>query len=60
MALAQALADRLGISPVGRTVPILKETRAPAVVVALRSMNRRTGRIVANVIASLYETPKDE
>ena len=60
MGVAQALADRLGVSPVGRTMPILKETRAPAVVVALRSMNRRAGRIVANVVASLYETPKDE
>jgi N-acetylmuramoyl-L-alanine amidase len=60
MAIAQVLADRVGVSPVGRTMPILKETRAPAVVVALRSMNRRSGRIVANVVASLYETPKDE
>ena len=61
MAIAEALAERLGVTALGRTMPLLKETRAPAVVVALRSMNRRAGRIVANVVASLYETsPKDE
>jgi N-acetylmuramoyl-L-alanine amidase len=59
MAVAQALADRLGVPALGRTMPILKETRAPAVVVALRSMNRRAGRIVANVVASLYEKTAD-
>jgi N-acetylmuramoyl-L-alanine amidase len=58
MALAETLAERLGVRAVGRTLPILKETRAPAVVVALRSMNRRTGRVVANVVASLYEQPR--
>lgn len=56
MAIAEALGDRLGVEALGRTMPILKETRAPAVVVALRSMNRRAGRVVANVVASLYET----
>ena len=55
MALAEALAERLGVPALGRTVPMLKQTRAPAAIVALRSMNRRTGRVVANVVASLYE-----
>jgi N-acetylmuramoyl-L-alanine amidase len=55
MALAESVAKRLGISPAGRTMPILKNTRSPAVVVAVRSMNRRVGRVVANVVASLYE-----
>jgi len=55
MALAKALSERLGVPALGRTVPMLKQTRAPAAIVALRSMNRRTGRVVANVVASLYE-----
>jgi N-acetylmuramoyl-L-alanine amidase len=60
MAVAEVLAERLGVRTVGRTMPILKETRAPAVVIAVRSMNRRVGTVVANVVASLYETPRDE
>lgn len=54
-AIAQRLADRLGVASRGMTLPMLKETRSPAVVVALRSMNRRTGRVVANTLASMYE-----
>jgi N-acetylmuramoyl-L-alanine amidase len=53
--IASLLAARLGVERQGRTLPMLKETRSPAVIVALRSMNRRTGRIVANSLASLYE-----
>ncbi|MDA2978899.1 MAG: peptidoglycan-binding protein [Actinomycetota bacterium] len=55
MVVAQHIADRLDIRPLGRTMPLLKETRAPAAIVALKSTNRRVGRIVANVVASLYE-----
>jgi len=55
MAIAEHIGDRLGVRAYGRAMPILKETRAPAVVVALRSMNRRAGRIVANAVAGLYE-----
>lgn len=59
MAIALHIADRLGVRAYGRTLPILKETRSPAVVVAMRSMNRRTGKVVANAVASLYESSKD-
>lgn len=55
LVVAQHIADRLVVKPLGRTMPILKETRAPAAVVALKSTNRRAGRIVANLVASLYE-----
>ena len=55
MAIADAVAARLGLSSAGKAMPILKNTRSPAVVVAVRSMNRRVGRVVANVVASLYE-----
>jgi len=53
--MAGRLAERLGVVSIGMTLPMLKETRSPAVVVALRSMNRRTGRVVANSLASMYE-----
>lgn len=52
--IATRLADRLGVAVQGKTLPMLKETRSPAVIVALRSMNRRTGRVVANSLASIY------
>ncbi len=53
--IAAHLAQRLGVIEQGKTFPMLKETRSPAVIVALRSMNRRTGRVVANSLASMYE-----
>jgi N-acetylmuramoyl-L-alanine amidase len=53
--IATRLAERLDVTPQGKTLPMLKETRSPAVIVALRSMNRRTGRIVANSLASMFE-----
>jgi N-acetylmuramoyl-L-alanine amidase len=56
MEIAQVVADRLGVPPGGRTMPMLKETRSPAVVVALRSMSRRAGTVVANAVASVYES----
>ncbi|GMQ93367.1 MAG: N-acetylmuramoyl-L-alanine amidase [Acidimicrobiia bacterium] len=55
MEIAAHLAKRLGVKPQGKTLPMLKETRSPAVVVALRSISRRTGRVVANSLASMYE-----
>ncbi|GMR02835.1 MAG: N-acetylmuramoyl-L-alanine amidase [Acidimicrobiia bacterium] len=57
MAIAVAVAGRLGLEATGRTMPMLKNTRSPAIVVSVRAMNRRVGRVVANVIASLYEEP---
>jgi N-acetylmuramoyl-L-alanine amidase len=55
MEIASRLAERLDVTPLGKTLPMLKETRSPAVIVALRSMNRRTGRVVANSLAAMYE-----
>jgi hypothetical protein len=59
MVIAEHIAERLGVRAHGRTMPILKETRSPAVVVALRSVNRRVGRVVANALASLFERPDE-
>ncbi len=55
LVIATALAKRFDVLVAGRTMPLLKETRAPAVVVSIRSMNRRVGRVVANVVADLYQ-----
>ena len=55
LTIAEILADRVGVPALGRSIPMLKETRSPAVVVALRSVNRRVGRIVAHSLASIYE-----
>jgi N-acetylmuramoyl-L-alanine amidase len=60
MVIAEHVASRLGVRAHGRTMPILKETRAPAVVVALRSVNRRVGRVVANTLASLFERSDED
>jgi N-acetylmuramoyl-L-alanine amidase len=54
-AIASVIAQRLGLECAGRTMPMLKETRSPAVLVAMRSMTRRVGRVVANAVAGVYE-----
>ncbi|MDJ0791099.1 MAG: peptidoglycan-binding protein [Acidimicrobiia bacterium] len=53
--IAEILAERLAIPAAGRSMPMLKDTRSPAVVVSMRSMSRRAGTIVAHAVASLYE-----
>lgn len=55
MQIARFVSERLDVPPRGRTMPMLKETRSPAVVVALRSMTRRAGTVVANALAAVYE-----
>lgn len=59
MAIAEVLGERLGLPAEGRSLPMLKETRAPAVVVSMRSLSRRAGTIVAHAVATLYETGAD-
>lgn len=56
MEIAHIVSARLGVPPSGRTMPMLKETRSPSVVVALRSMTRRAGMVVAHAVAGMYET----
>ncbi|MCB1246611.1 MAG: hypothetical protein KDB69_05050, partial [Acidimicrobiia bacterium] len=58
--IASRLAERLDLRPYGRSMPILKETRAPAVVVAVRSLSRKVGRVVAHTVAAMYERPHGE
>lgn len=54
--LAEAIAGVLGAEVEGRATPILKETRAPAVVVATRGLDEGVGRkLVAPLEAFLQE-----
>ncbi len=53
-ALAGAIAPRLGLEAVGRVMPILRETRAPAVVVTVPSLDARIGRLAVRSIAEWF------
>nr|NIR36669.1 hypothetical protein [Actinomycetota bacterium]NIT95785.1 hypothetical protein [Actinomycetota bacterium]NIU20585.1 hypothetical protein [Actinomycetota bacterium]NIV57075.1 hypothetical protein [Actinomycetota bacterium]NIX50770.1 hypothetical protein [Actinomycetota bacterium] len=44
MAIAEGIGDGLDLKPLGRVMPILRETRAPAVVVASDDLDEELGR----------------
>ncbi|MEN8237771.1 MAG: peptidoglycan-binding protein [Actinomycetota bacterium] len=54
LAIATAVADRLGLQTAGRTMPMLKTTKSPAIVVSVADMDDSVGTRVAEVISSLY------
>ncbi len=54
--LAAAIAGRLGLPFEGRAHPMLKETRAPAVVVATDDMTPELGKQVAGSITGFFAT----
>lgn len=58
--LAAAIASELGMESLGRTVPILRDTRAPAVAVAAHAVTPQLGRDVARSIVSLLAAPREE
>lgn len=58
--LAAAIADRLGLPFEGRAHPILKETRAPAVVVATETMDPTAGKAVADAIRGFFASAKTD
>lgn len=59
-ALAAALAPRLGLTPVGRVLPLLQDTRAPAIVVAVPRLGPRLGRAVVRALeAWLSSRPRE-
>ena len=58
--LAAAVADRLGLPWEGRAHPILKETRAPAVVVATDEMSKEVGQAVAEAIGGFFASAQTE
>jgi N-acetylmuramoyl-L-alanine amidase len=56
-ALARALAPGLGLQPVGRVMPILRETRAPAILVAVPRLDPGLGRAVVAALDAWLATP---
>ncbi len=57
--LAAAIASSLGMESLGRTVPMLRDTRAPAVVVSAEEVTRPLARRVAGAIVELLAAPRD-
>jgi len=59
-AIARHLAPLLSLEPLPRAVPILKETRSPAVVIAVAEPSDRLGADIARALIDLYqEGPSD-
>jgi len=54
------LAPRLGLTALPRAMPILKETRAPAIVVAVVDPSEDLGVEIARALANLYESGPDD
>jgi N-acetylmuramoyl-L-alanine amidase len=52
--IAQSIAARLSVPVLGRAIPMLKHTRAPAVVVATTPLDETTGGRVAQGIIDLF------
>lgn len=59
-AIAVHVGARLGISTFPRAVPLLKETRSPAVVIAVTSPSAETGSAISAAIIDLYTNGPDE
>lgn len=55
--LADAIATELGCRTEGRATPMLKETRAPAVVVSHPALTEETGRAVVDGLAAFFRQP---
>ena len=53
-AIASHLAPRLSLEALPRAVPILKETRSPAVVVAADPFTADAGSLIAGALIDLY------
>ena len=58
--LAAAIAEQIGLPFEGRAHPILKETRAPAVVVAAADMTEELGRKVATAIVGFFASAQND
>jgi N-acetylmuramoyl-L-alanine amidase len=58
--VATALAERLRVPVLGRSIPMLKDTRSPTVVIVVDPMTEHTGGRAAQGIIDLFVTAKDE
>lgn len=52
--MSAALAERLGLPTAGRAIPMLRETRAPCVVIATTEPDADLGREAAEALADFY------
>jgi hypothetical protein len=59
-AMAAAVASGLGVEPVGRSIPLLRETRAPAIVVVLPRLDPAAGRAVTRGVESWLSRTRHE
>jgi hypothetical protein len=59
-ALAQRIGERLGVAHSGRAIPILKNTRSPAIVVAIPNPDERTTSAIAQGLISLFADAHDD
>ena len=59
-AMASGIARRLGLDPAGRVMPILSETRATSLVVAVLTLDAVLGRTVARGIQSWLRTSAEK
>lgn len=57
-AIATAVAAGFGVETVGRATPLLRETRAPAIVVVLPSLDATTGHVVAGRLEAWMCAPR--
>ena len=55
--LANSVAARLQVATEGRSTPMLRETRPPAVVVCVDGVGAETGRVSATAIAGFFTSP---
>lgn len=58
--LAREIADCLGVGAEGRSIPMLKNTRSPAVVVAVEPMDEHTGGKAAQGLINLFARREEE
>jgi N-acetylmuramoyl-L-alanine amidase len=59
-ALASSIGDRLGLPTSGRAIPILKNTRSPAAVVALPRFDAATTTLIAQGLLDLYSEDRSD
>ncbi len=53
-ALSRSIAATIGVEPLGRAIPMLKNTRSPAVVISVASLDEKTGGSAAQGVINLF------
>jgi hypothetical protein len=55
-ALSKSIAATVGVAPLGRAIPMLKNTRSPAVVIAVAALDEKIGGAAAQGVINLFAT----